>query len=75
MERTGDFNVEGRQKPVPLHKFRQYPLVLDQYAKSIEQFENVRELMQVWRDTLQGKYKIPSLFLLRSGSFSSLYHT
>ncbi|PPQ67939.1 hypothetical protein CVT25_000351 [Psilocybe cyanescens] len=49
--RTLDFKSEGRRE---FHRFQLYRLVLDQYARSIQQFENVRELIQVWRDTLQG---------------------
>lgn len=50
--RTAQFYDKDNTQP--LYKFRHYRLVLKEYVRPVTQFKDVKQLVQVFRDTLQG---------------------
>ena len=62
--RTHEFQPEGWVKfegSRCFRRFQHYRLVVYQFARSIEFFKNVRELVQAFRDALEGKKPISVL--------------
>ena len=55
--RTEKFHQETWVKspgPLRLRKFQHYQLVLKEFARPIQAFQDVRELVQAFRDALEG---------------------
>jgi len=55
--RTDEFQQEAWVKfsgPRRLRKFQHYRLVLKEFARPIQAFQDVRELVQAFRDALEG---------------------